>query len=136
MKSINDPIFGKMDYDYGWRMPVEFSFGNKTYIIECVAAAFSTQEITNAQQNAYQEYCNSRKEIELLVAELLEAYVSAEVQDGANFKPLIEHAQPAHIVFKQDGRYGVLFDCDWDEENGVVVSLEPERYVGPQDLFL
>lgn len=136
MKSIEDPTFGKMDYKYGWRMPMEFFFGDKIHTIECVAEAFSTEEITSEQQNAYQEYCNSREKIELLVAELLGSYVRDEVEDGANFKPLVEHAQPTHIIFQQDGGYGVLFNCDWDEEHGLVVSIQPERYVGPQDMFL
>jgi hypothetical protein len=42
---------------------------------------------------------------------------------------------PRSMVFFADGKYGILFDCAWDLEHGLAVTL-PDYQVGPQDILL
>ena len=41
---------------------------------------------------------------------------------------------PRTMIFFADGKYGILFDCKWDE-HGLAVCL-PDYEVGPQDTLL
>jgi len=42
---------------------------------------------------------------------------------------------PKTIIFFDDGKYGILFDCECDKEHGLAVSL-PDLQVGLQDILL
>jgi len=39
------------------------------------------------------------------------------------------------MIFFADGKYGILFDCEWDNEHGLAISL-PDYTIGPQDMLL
>ncbi|HIE34698.1 MAG TPA: DUF2004 domain-containing protein [Campylobacterales bacterium] len=44
---------------------------------------------------------------------------------------------PKTIIFERDSSWGILFDTDYDVEDGVAVFIINEKIqVGPQDLFL
>ena len=44
---------------------------------------------------------------------------------------------PRTVLFNRDKSWGILFDCNWDIENGLAVFVVADRIkVGPQDVFL
>lgn len=132
----NDLVFGKVKYDYGWTKPLCVSLWNNKYIISCVASAYKGQEIIEIQQRQYSDFEGRSAEIESQICKAVELYYKENIAKPDSPAHVMAHVKPTELVFQRDGSYGMLFDCDWDIENGIVVCIYPQIKVGPQDIFL
>lgn len=131
-----DPVFGKVEYDYGWTKPISVSLWNKKFSISCVASAYKGQDIIDIQQKQYTHFENNLSEIEATICKAVESYYNKNVAELNVPIDVAVHVKPTELVFQREGTYGMLFNCDWDVESGIVVCLYPQVKVGPQDIFL
>jgi hypothetical protein len=130
-----DPIFGEVEYRYGWVKPLTLSFWDKDHLVLCVASAYQGRDIVDIQREQYQHFMSHLSENTAIICDAAASYYRREIVK-TNAADISGHVKPTEIIFQRDGRCGVLFDCDWDPEHGIVVCVYPEVKVGPQDIFL
>ena len=130
-----DPIFGEVEYHYGWVKPITLSFWNNDYSVSVVASAYQGQDIVDIQRKQYQHFISHLSETITIICDAVASYYCRDIAK-TNATDISGHVKPTELIFQRDGSYGVLFDCDWDIEHGIVVCVHPEVKVGPQDIFL
>lgn len=135
MDKIHDEVFGEMEYDYGWTKREQISLWGKDLNINITAWAYTGDSITTEQRKSYQKFLDSLDSISDSTLKAVIEYVS-ENYDMNDSEEILETLSPETILFKQDGRCGILCDFTLDEENGIVVCVFPTIEVGSQDIFL
>lgn len=124
-----DTLMDGFSFDYSWVKRFELRFEGESFQVELSLWSPDKEPPTDEQKAALSLFVEKQASFEERAGQLLSAYVQ---QEGiANPK-----AAPTTLLFQQDGSFGLLFDCSWDEEHGVVVVLHPEEQVGVQDIFL
>lgn len=129
-----DRVFGKVEYDYGWCVPENIELFGKSYQITCVASAYKTEMISREQRTQYKRFKEYRKETLLSVEDCIRQYVQNNYPDYLD--GLENHIVPKELIFHQNGETGVLFDCKWDIETGLVVGIFPQIAIINPDCFL
>jgi hypothetical protein len=133
-EKIIDKVFGEMEYKYSWTKKDSFLFLDKAYAVNVTAQAYKGDDILESQQSNYSNY---RKYFEENKAEIKEKLIEY-CKSTYNTEALLEECLiPKTIIFERDSSWGILFDTDYDVEDGVAVFIINEKIqVGPQDLFL
>lgn len=138
MKNLEDSVFGAMTLNEDrWEKEISFVFFKKSYTINCMVEDLDEEGVTDIQRDSYQKYIDNRTEMEDLVASELEKYVKSEdfidiYEDdicGDGCMPVENHATPTSILFRGDGRVGVIFKSNWDVEDGAAVIIMPESEI-------
>lgn len=129
-----DRIFGKIEYDYGWCSPIKIELFNTIYDITCVASAYKNETINRNQRSKYTLFKESEKETLVKVENKVKEYVEQNFPDY--LKKIKESLVPKELIFQQNGDVGILFDCEWDVETGIVVGIFPEIKIINPDNFL
>ena len=127
--NIHDDILGELVFDYGWVKSIHFHFKKQEITLPCVFSASKNEDLSLEQHQAYVLFQEQQAHFEERTQILLREYLVAnEIQSS--------ECIPTKILFQRDGSFGILLDCDWDEEHGIVVILNPTEEVGMQDIFL
>ncbi|WP_439272284.1 hypothetical protein [Lonepinella sp. BR2923] len=129
MTILNHEKLGQLAYDYGWVKTMAIQLNKHSYTIRCNFDCYEDEEITQAQIISYQSFVSAQENKEQLIAKLLADYIDKNEFENAKVKPTC-------LLFKQNGGYGLLCDCSWDIEHGIVVYLSPEERVTIQDDIL
>ncbi|WP_300359158.1 hypothetical protein [Fusobacterium sp.] len=129
-----DRIFVKIEYDYGWCSPIKIELFNTIYDITCVASAYKNETINRNQRSKYTLFKESEKETLVKVENKVKEYVEQNFPDY--LKKIKESLVPKELIFQQNGDVGILFDCEWDVETGIVVGIFPEIKIINPDNFL
>ncbi|MGN0421674.1 MAG: DUF6985 domain-containing protein [Lachnospiraceae bacterium] len=129
-----DRVFGKVEYDYGWCTPETIELFGKSYDITCVASAYKNEMISRQQRAQYAAFKEKRKEVLVQVEEIIKQYVQKNYADYSG--RLKESIIPRELIFHQNGDTGILFDCEWDIETGIVVGIFPQLSIINPDSFL
>lgn len=133
-EKINDKVFGEMEYKYSWTKKDSFLFLDKAYTVNVTAQAYSCDNILESQQSNYANYKNYLQKHKTEIKEKLTEYFYLTY--NANVL-LHDCLVPKTIIFERDDSWGILFDTDYDTENGVALFIvKGKTEVGPQDLFL
>jgi hypothetical protein len=127
MTKIQDPVFGEIEIKHGWRKKQVIQFWNKPVEFTIKAAKYGNEEITDTQRKNYQSVIDNIAEIAERCKTVINMYKNKLNLEG--------DVIPRTMIFFADGTHGILFDCDWDIEHGLSVSL-PDYTVGPQDVLL
>ncbi len=139
MTTIHDPAFGDMSYDFLWEKEECLTLWGKEYTLRVEASAKSEDdpELSASQQQAY------LKSKELLAAEqssclaALCAYCEAALGISCTAQDFLRHNHPTTLFFSLCGRWGLLFDSAYDEEDGIALMHADGRWsVGPQDILI
>lgn len=154
--SINNEIFGKLEYDYIWYKDIEIEFLGKKNKIVLMIDGDEDGEFEEEQYIAYKILMKKWNGLQdILLQEILNYYNVIRHELGYDIEineeyPLIETIQElvkniklAGIVIPYSGAYdgrecGITFDCTWDDENGIGVCLVDEKVVeiGYQDIVM
>lgn len=154
--TINDEVFGELDYQYTWVGYKTIKFFGKDIEIALLVGGIEDGEFDEGQYVAYSSLMDNWEQIQHNILQLIFDYYKQKRQelgyDVAFNKdyPLIETVNQLaeHITlvgisvpydFLREGRdIGVSFDCTWDEENGLGVRLINEKVdeVGYQDVAI
>ncbi|MEH7474302.1 DUF2004 domain-containing protein [Priestia megaterium] len=154
--TINDPIFGELEYEYGWIKDTTIRFfGKETQI----ALMIDSEEDGKFDENQYTAYQSFIKNWDDLQPSLLQSIVDYYKQkqnelgydSGLNENyPLIETTGQILDMITFDGivvpyadifegrDIRMTFNCTWDIENGLGIRLLNEKVieVGYQDVAI
>ncbi|MDA1602949.1 DUF2004 domain-containing protein [Bacillus cereus] len=154
--TINDKVFGELDYQYTWVGYRTIKFLGKDTEIALLIGGEDDGKFDEGQYVAYNSLMDNWEKIEHNILQpILNYYKQKRHELGYDvafnedyplietFDQLIEHITLVGISvpddFLRDGRdVGVSFDCSWDEENGLGIRLINERVdeVGYQDVAI
>lgn len=129
-----DRVFGKVEYDYGWCKPETIELFDVYYEITCVASAYKNEMISRYQRSQYTVFNEKRKEILVQVEECIKQYV--QKKHAEYFDRLKTSIIPKELILHQNGETGLLFECEWDIETGIVVTISPRVEIINPDNFL
>jgi len=134
MERLIDKAFGEMEYKHSWTKKEAFLFLDKAYVVNIVAQAYKGDVILESQQLNYTSYKKFLEDNGDKIVEKLKEYCKSNFNIEVSLdKCLI----PKTIIFERDGSWGILFDTDYDIENGIAVFFIKEKIkIGSQDLFL
>lgn len=154
--TINDSVFGELEYEYGWAKNNTVHFLGKKTEIDLMIDGEEDGNFDDEQYIAYQSLMQNWNELQLsLLQPILDYYHQKRYELGYNIEfneeyPLIETKEQllenitlSGIVVPyadiNEGRdIRLIFDCTWDEENGLGVRLINEKVteVGYQDVAI
>ncbi|EOV9527778.1 MULTISPECIES: DUF6985 domain-containing protein [Bacillus cereus group] len=154
--TINDKVFGELDYQYKWVGYRTIKFLGKDTEIALLVGGTEDGDFDEGQYMAYNSLMDNWEKIQHSILQpILDYYKEKRHELGYDVAfnedyPLIETVDQLieHITlvgisvpydFLRDGRdIGVSFDCSWDEENGLGIRLINEKVdeVGYQDVAI
>ncbi len=129
-----DRVFGKVEYDYGWCTTETINLFDTMYNISCVASAYKGENISREQRTRYSAFKDNKEMILKDVEGIIKGYVEHNHSDF--FDKLETSITPKELIFHQNGDAGIFFDCDWDIESGIVITIYPKLGICHPDLFL
>ncbi|MDM5186297.1 DUF2004 domain-containing protein [Bacillus sp. DX4.1] len=152
--TINDEVFGELDYQYKWVGYRTVKFLGKDIEIALLVGGSEDGGFDEGQYAAYNSLMNNWEQIQhSILHSILDYYKQKRHEIGYDVAfnedyPLIETVDQLieHITlvgisvpydFLREGRdIGISFDCSWDEENGLGVRLINEKVdeIGYQDV--
>ncbi len=140
---VKDPVFGEMEYKHRWVKKEKLMLLGKEREIKIIAAAYTGDEICDAQRNACMRFRREQEEIERKLPELIADYYEKNravieehyraPEEGTDPTALVK---PVSLLFDRNGRAVILCDTDWDQESGIGIELFPEVKVDIQEVFL
>lgn len=134
MKEVNDKVFGVMKYKHSWSKDGSILLFNKAYKINIVAEAYENESITDIQRENFLKSSNFIESNKDKIDSKLKEYLATNYDCK---KPLDVALNPKTLIFEQDGSWGVLFESDYDVEDGVAFFVKKDEIlVGRQDDFL
>lgn len=137
MLEITDSVFGQMHYEHRWVKEENIYIFGKNQTVKICAKAFNEKPITDSQRASYlkmkKNLGNVLNECVGKIYDYLNKFYNAKLEDISKVN---EYVQFTHIIFMQNGDTVLLFDTDYDIENGIGIQIYPEIEIGPQDTFL
>lgn len=137
--SVNDPIFGRMEYDHSWSKKQAVNWwGEQEVLVEITAQAYNGDDITDLQRESYVEYSGNINNLSLNSKEKLCDFAKRFYDKEYSGTEITNILKPRTVLFHRDGTWGILFDSEFDIENGVALykNKHGETVVGTQDDFL
>ena len=136
-KIINDSIFGEMEYKHSWTKKSSLLWG-KEYTVNITVQAYKGDDILDSQRNMYKYFKSTINEVLNKAIPKIITYCE-EILGQKNLQPedIFSALIPRTVIFERDGSWGVLFDTEWDIENGIAFFvINNEIQVGTQEYFL
>lgn len=128
MKTLETEV-GVFEFNYGWVKLINLNINEITYEIPLVFEAFEGENISEAQLKSYKLFMHEQSRYEQNILDLMSEYVLNESIQNPEFTP-------TSLLFKRDGIIGLICDCNWDIDQGIVIILYPNKVIKNQDLFL
>lgn len=140
MSTYNN-IFNEMTYDYGWRKSINLEFGDQIKNVELNFVAYKKEDnITNIQKESCSWIIENFNLIVEASTSIILKYIEKNYSSlNITLKNLFDEANPIEIIFERDEPIiGFVFDCNFDEENGIGIKIKDKKIVdiGPQDIVL
>ncbi|WP_430481810.1 DUF2004 domain-containing protein [Rossellomorea marisflavi] len=153
---INDPIFGELEYNYGWVKYTTIEFCGKEAEIALIVKGDEDNEFDDEQYVAYTSLMQSWEQLQQGFLKAIVDYYKLERQElgydievNENYpqiettNQLLEMITLVGIVvpygdINEERDIGITFDCTWDTENGLGLRLLNEKVteVGYQDVAI
>jgi len=131
---IKDNYFGEMVYKHSWTKIDTICLFDKAYKVKVVAQAYKGDTVLDIQRENYVNFRNYLEENKVAIEKKLKEYCKTNYNTD---KPLDECLIPKTVIFERDGSWGILFDTEYDIENGVALFvINGQLEVGTEDLFL
>lgn len=154
--TVNDPIFGELEYNYSWAKDTTIHFFGKETEIALMIDGEEDGEFDEAQYTAYQSLMQNWEQLQQsFLQPILDYYQQKRHELGYDTElnenyPLVETTDQLLEMITLDGivvpyagiyegrDIGILFDCTWDVENGLGIRLLNEKVteVGYQDVAI
>lgn len=154
--TINDPIFGELEYEYSWAKDTTIHFFGKEKEISLMIDGEEDGKFDEEQYMAYQALMQKWEDLQLsLLQSILDYYKQKRHELGYDIGlnenyPLVETTNQILEMITLDGivvpyadifegrDIGITFNCTWDIENGLGLRLLNEKIieVGYQDVAI
>ena len=151
---MKDPVFGNLEYEYGWNGTVEFNCFGRMEEIALTVSGEEDDPITEYQHNSFRAFMETWEQIMSDTAEAIKKYYLGLRQElgydqecNADYPPLdhtesiLEMISLDMMVIPEDGIFDgrcvcLAFSCSWDEENGLGIRFVNEEIdeIGYQDV--
>ena len=128
MKTLETEVGGYAN-KYGWGKLINVNINGTTNEVRIVFEAFEGGNISEAQLKSYKLFMHEQSRYEQNILDLMSEYVLNESIQNPEFTP-------TSLLFKRDGSIGLICDCNWDIDQGIVIILYPNKVIKNQDLFL
>ena len=126
---MNNPVFGTIDFDCGWKKSGEISLFDSVYPITiCADSYFESDAVTKEQEEAYLKYLGEAEGITKKVEKALAEAAGSKEKAKNRFVPAV-------LAFSRDGGCALLID-ERGEEDGFALCLFPEWGIVDLDDFL
>jgi hypothetical protein len=154
--TINNPIFGELQYEYGWVKNATIYFVGKEIEISLLVDGEEDGKFDEEQYTAYQSLMQNWEQLQqIFLHSILDYYQRKRDDLGYDIEfnedyPLVDTTDqlikmitlegivvPYGDIF--EGRdIGILFKCTWDAENGLGLRLLDENVtdIGDQDVAI
>ncbi len=137
MGTINDNIFGLMEYKHRWVKSETINFFGINSNVTIAAKAYKEKPITDEQRNSYTKFKSELKMLsDKAKVETIKYFSNVEKKQIVSESELNSILRLKTVLFMQDGETVLLFDSSLDDDNGIGIQLYPNIQVGPQDTFL
>lgn len=134
MEKIKDIVFGEMIYKYSWTKKDSFIFLGKTYTVNITAQAYKGDKILESQQENFKKFKDFLNEHSNNIEQKLKEYLKNMLKVEGSLTDLLE---PKTIIFERDNSWGILFETEYDIENGIALFIKNDEIkVGTQDEFI
>ena len=137
---INDLIFGKMTYDYQWEKDDDVILWGKSFRVQIIVQSEDDDnpDILDIQKKAYCFFKENIAQLEDMGCETLLDYINnvLEISDcGKN--NFLENNTPTAIFFAVTGEWGILWESEYDSENGIALVYSDDQWTaGPQEILI
>lgn len=144
MQTINDKVFGQMQYFYSWEKEELLKIGNEEKKIKVVVEAYPGDGILDIQCNKYLEYQQKKEVFVNQIPKVLLEYCQDNDDDAfpisikdLDERKIMDAIKIDCVYFARDGHYGFLCNCAWDEEHGlcILLSEKPPRIIDQDELI-
>lgn len=152
----NDPIFGNLEYKYSWSKDTTIHFLGKETEMALMIDGEEDGEFDEEQYTAYQTLMQNWEQLQQsFLQPILDYYQQKRHELGYDIAlnekyPLVETTDQLLEMITLDGivvpygdiregrDIGILFNCTWDQENGLGLRLLNEEVieVGYQDVAI
>lgn len=140
MKIVNDEVFGRMTYDYQWERQTEETLWGCPYtlLLTVESETDDDESISESQRDAYKAFSTQHAVFEAEMLKCLVQYCRTELGvPDCTKKEFLSHNTPTSVFFPLTGEWAVLFDSEYDEEEGLAAVVRNGRVeVGSQDIVL
>ncbi|MEZ2661321.1 DUF6985 domain-containing protein [Aneurinibacillus aneurinilyticus] len=149
--TINDAVFGELEYDYAWFKDTTIEFFGKEVEIALMISGEEDGKFSEKQYMAYNSLIQNWEQLQRSILQPILDYYEQNYDAGLNENyPVIETVDQLldwislvgiSVPYAKglEGRYiGLTFDCVWDTENGLGILLINEEVdrVGYQDVAM
>ena len=151
---MKDPVFGNLEYEYGWNGTVEFNCFGRMEEIALTVSGEEDDPITDYQHNYFRAFMETWERIMSDTAEAIKEYylglrkeLGYDQEYNADYPPLdntesiLQMISLDMMVIPEDGIFDgrcvcLAFSCSWDEENGLGIRFVNEEIdeIGYQDI--
>ena len=158
-ESMEDTLFGAMEYDYGWIGGYSYKLFGEHVNVSLVVPCDEGDEIEPTQRKAFSAFNAKRDELAAQAEAAIFDYYQREVEgwrdqfgveSADELAPVINEPaelasliEPTEIIIRRthgsaDRVVGLLFSCSWAPQLGLAVKFfnESIEEVGPQDIVL
>ena len=154
--TINNPVFGELEYEYGWVKDTTIYFFRKEIEIALLIDGEEDGKFDEEQYRAYQSLMQNWYRLQqTFLQPILDYYqqkrhdLGYDIEFNGNY-PLVETSDQLIKMITLEGivvpygdilegrDIGILFNCTWDVENGLGIRLIDENVtdVGCQDVAI
>lgn len=154
--TINDAVFGELEYDYGWIKNTTIEFCEKKSEIALMVDGEEDGIFDKEQYEAYTSLMQNWEQLQQSFLQIILDYykqnrheLGYDIEFNVNYplneriEQLLEMISLVGIIVPYanclEGRdIGITFDCTWDTENGLGLRLVNEKVieVGYQDVAI
>ena len=135
---MKDPVFGNLEYEYGWNGTVEFNCFGRREEIALTVSGEEDDPITDYQHNSFRAFMETWERI---MSDTAEAEYNADYPPLDNTESILQMISLDMMVIPEDGIFDgrcvcLAFSCSWDEENGLGIRFVNEEIdeIGYQDI--
>lgn len=154
--TINDAIFGELEFDYGWSKIITINFFGNATEVDLIIDGEEDGQFDVEQYTAYQALMENWNDLQPdLLNSILTYYNQRRMELGYDIElnenyPVVETTNQIFEMISIDGivvpygdifearHIGITFNCTWDTENGLGLRLLNEKVteVGYQDVAI
>ena len=141
-RQIDDPVFGKMVYDYEWEKTETIVLGGKEWTVLVIAQSRTDDEVEISEKQR-ESYIFFKDHIDELLDSGINALLSY-CSDKLDVPSCTEESfwrnnSPVSIFFSsvETGVWGILFESEYSPEDGIALKYSNQKWdVGPQDILI
>ena len=120
---MEDKVFGTLSFRFGWTKNEQIKFCGKLYDVRIRTSSLKDEFPTEVQQNSYLSFEAEKDSIYEKAKELVDNFIEVRkeqifeqlgVRYIANLATLLT---PYEVLFFKNGKYAILFQTKWSEDD-------------------